>query len=299
MWKTKKNNIICGYLEAFENQNKHIERVLSAKEIVKSNKPPYYPKFLKLKLSKQHMEEDKNDKIKEENKILYFKILEAENKPSKYSKIYKPKDCPAFNKDLIYFKRIKKEINNYQENVRFYNKIEKIRSYYDNSEEIKQRNKFLNESSKMLKKSNLEISPSLHFLSPSRLKKEKAKYKTSNMKRSNSTIVKKRPKSGIKPRYNYQKMKNLEGKKSVESNKISQNNGFLGPIQEADEEKNKNENKENDKNSKIEYHNNSKNLNNNEIYDKDSNIKDNKQMNKKQRPKSALRRNESEINLLN
>ena len=85
----------------------------------------------------------------------------------------------------------------------------------------------------------------------------------------------------------------------MESNKISQNNGFLGPIKEADEEKNKNENEENDKNSKIEYHNNSKNLNNNEIYDKNSNIKDNKQMNKKQRPKSTLRRNESEINLLN
>jgi hypothetical protein len=36
MWKTKKNNLICGYLEDYENQKKHIERVLSAKDMTKS-----------------------------------------------------------------------------------------------------------------------------------------------------------------------------------------------------------------------------------------------------------------------
>lgn len=300
MWKTQRNNLLCSYLDAYEDQKKHIERVLSAKDTTKSTIPPYYPKFLKLKLCKHQIEEDKNEKIKEENKILYFKILKAENEPSKYSKIYKPKDCPAFNKDLIYFKRIKKEINNYQENVRFYNKIEKVRSNYDNNEELRQRNKFLIENYKMLQKSILDLSPSLLFLSPSRVKREMTKYKTSNLKRSNSTIIKRRSKSRIQSQYNNsQKKKNLETSKISEKNEISKNDGFLGPIQEDDEEKNKNENEEFDKNSKIDYHINSKNINNNEISHNDPNNKEKQNINKKQRPKSALKRNESEVNLLN
>ena len=291
MWKTKKNNLICSYLEAYENQKKHIERVISAKEMTKSNIAPYYPTFLKLKLCKHKMEEDKNDKIKEENKILLFKIINAEEKPSQYSKIYKPKKCPAFDKDLIYFKRIKKEINNYKENVRFYNKIENIGSYYNN-EELKQRSKFLDESSKLMQKSIFDITPSLLFLSPSRIKKEIDKY---NLKRSNSTIVKRRPKSSIHTRQNSsKKTRKIEGNKSVEKNEISKNDGFLGPILEDDEEKNKgkeNNGGKNKKNSKIDFNNNSfmnntKKINNSGIKDKS------KEINRKQRPKSALRRME-------
>jgi len=291
MWKTKKNNLICSYLEAYENQKKHIERVISANEMTKSNIAPYYPTFLKLKLCKHKMEEDKNDKIKEENKILLFKIINAEEKPSQYSKIYKPKKCPAFDKDLIYFKRIKKEINNYKENVRFYNKIENIGSYYNN-EELKQRSKFLDESSKLMQKSIFDITPSLLFLSPSRIKKEIDKY---NLKRSNSTIVKRRPKSSIHTRQNSsKKTRKIEGNKSVEKNEISKNDGFLGPILEDDEEKNKgkeNNGGKNKKNSKIDFNNNSfmnntKKINNSGIKDKS------KEINRRQRPKSALRRME-------
>ena len=291
MWKTKKNNLICSYLEAYENQKKHIERVISAKEMTKSNIAPYYPTFLKLKLCKHHMEEDKNDKIKEENKILLFKIINAEEKPSQYSKIYKPKKCPAFDKDLIYFKRIKKEIDNYKENVRFYNKIENIGSYYNN-EELKQRSKFLDESSKLMQKSIFDITPSLLFLSPSRIKKEIDKY---SLKRSNSTIVKRRPKSSIHTRQNSsKKTRKIEGNKSVEKNEISKNDGFLGPILEDDEEKNKgkeNNGGKNKKNSKIDFNNNSfmnntKKINNSGIKDKS------KEINRRQRPKSALRRME-------
>ena len=297
MWKTKKNNLICSYLEAYENQKKHIERVISAKEMTKSNISPYYPKFLKLKLCKHQMEEDRNDKIKEENKILLFKIINAEEKPSKYSQIHKPKKCPAFDKDFIYFKRIKKEIQNYKENVRFYNKIENIGSYYNN-EELKQRSKFLDESCKLMQKSIFDISPSLLFLSPSRIKKEIDKY---SMKRSNSTIVKRRPKSNIHTRQNSsKKARKIEGNKSVEKNEISKNDGFLGPILEDDEEKNKgngNNGDKSNKNTKIDFNNNSymnntKKLNNSGIKDRTSKINkiENKEIGKRQRPKSALRR---------
>ena len=50
MWKTQKNNLICSYLEAYEDQKRHIERVLSAKNKTQNTIPPYYPKFLKFNL---------------------------------------------------------------------------------------------------------------------------------------------------------------------------------------------------------------------------------------------------------
>ena len=287
MWKTKKNNIICGLLEEYENQKKHIDRVLSAKEVVKSNQAPFNPKFLKL--NKNHIEEDKNNKIKEENELLIYKIINAKYNPSKYSKIYEPKKCPAFDKDLKYFKRIKKEINNYQENVRFYNKIENIRSYYDN-DEFKKRKKFLDYSCKQLQRSIFDISPSLLFLSPSRVSKEIEKYKNNNIRRNNSNIMKIKTKSENYTRHNSSKKSTkMNYEKSFEKFGNSHNYGFLGPIQEDEEEINKG--KENDKKNENN-HNCSKKLNNSKIN------KSVKSSNKKERPKSALKRNESEVNLL-
>ena len=292
MWKNQKNSIICGYLEEYENQKKHIDRVLSAKEIVKCKKPPYNPKFLKL--SKNHIEEDNNDKIRGENELLILKIMNAKYNPSKYSKIYEPKKCPAFDKELIYFKRIKKEINNYQENVRFYNKIGNARSYYEN-DEFKQRKKFLDYSCKQLQKSIFEISPSLLFLSPSRIKKEIDKYKNNNKGRNISKIMKSRTKSGKYSRHNSLKNnKKIKPEKSYQKIESSHNYAFLGPIQEDEEERNKEkENIENQNNYKNN-NNNLKKLDNNKINDKSSKL-----INRKQRPKSALKRNESEVNLLN
>ena len=302
MWKTKKNNLICGYLEAYENQKKHIERVLSAKDMTKSTIPPYYPKFLKLKISKHHMEEDKNDKIKEENKILFLKIMNAEEKPSKYSKIYEPKKCPAFDKEILYLKRMKKEIKNYEENTRFYNKIENVHSYYNN-EKLKQRKKLLDENCKLLQKSIFDISPSLLFLSPSRIKSEIEKYKQSNMKRNNSAILKNMTKPGVYRRPNSsKKIRRVENNKSVDKNHISYNDGFLGPIQEDDdEEKNRgNDNEEKNKKNKTDNKLNNSSMNKSKQSNNNSGVNHKSiKSNKKQRPKSALRRNESEVNLLN
>ena len=38
MWNTKINNIICSFFDAYDNQKKHIHRVLSAKKITDNNK---------------------------------------------------------------------------------------------------------------------------------------------------------------------------------------------------------------------------------------------------------------------
>ena len=188
MWNTQKNNLLCSYLDAYEDQKKHIERVLSAKDTTKSTIPPYYPLFLKLKVCKYHMEEEKNDQIRDENRILYLKIKDVIKKPSKYSKIFEPKRCQAFDKNKLLLKRIKYEINNYEENLRFYNRIENAHSFYSRDLFIK-RNKNLDESSKILQKSIFDISPNLMFSSPERIKNEIEKYRN---KRNNSAIPKSR-----------------------------------------------------------------------------------------------------------
>jgi len=189
MWKTQKNNLICSYLEAYEDQKRHIERVLSAKNKTQNTIPPYYPKFLKLKSYKHYMEEEKSEHISKENRILYYRIKDAIKKPSEYSKINEPKKCPAFDKEKLLLKRIKHEINNYQENIRFYYRIEKANSFYPKEEWLK-RNKELEENSRIFQKSIFDISPNLMFSSPERIKNEIERYRN---KRNYSKKIKSRP----------------------------------------------------------------------------------------------------------
>lgn len=325
MWNRQINNYICNYLSEYRVQKKHVERVLSAKEIINNKKSPYYPKFLKLKLSKQQMEEDKNNKIKEENKILFYKIINAEMKPSLYSQIFKTKRCPSFDTNLIYFKRVKKELKNYEENIRLYNKIEKVKSFYENKN-LTQRNKDINKNIKKLHKSILELQPSLLFLSPQATKKQIEKYKQiknniSKSKRCKSCCI--RIPSNIynkNKKKSHKELRNEKEKKTISSdstlNKFSTLNGVLP------RKKSKKENKENNK--IIE-----KNLNNlketiKKIKEKESknksikNDKNNKKLNlsfdknnstnkmdnpnEKEKPKMkkikyGLKRNSSEINI--
>ena len=190
MMNKKINNFICNYFSEYQIQKKHVERVLSAKEITNNKKGPYKPKFLQLKLSKHLIEEEKNEKIREGNKILFVKIINAEVKPSQYSRIYEPKKCPSFDKNLIYFKRVKEEFKNYQENIRFYNKIIKVKSFYENKN-LTKRNKDIDKNMKKLHKSILELQPSLLFSSPQEIKQNR-KYKhltyTLSKKRCNSCL---------------------------------------------------------------------------------------------------------------
>ena len=227
MWNTKQNNLICSYLDAYENQKKHIERVLSAKDLLRIKKP-FVPKFLKLKTYKQKIEEEKNNKIKNENKTLLIKILEAEEKPSQYSQINnEPKKCPAFNKEIMNLKRIKKDFLNFQENVKFYSKIENVKSNYSISN-LKARNNAINNDYKRLQKTFFELSPNLLFLSPTRIKNEIEKYKNQCMNRSNSICFRNnRPLTGIEKSegvvLNNKKIEKIEKRKKIEKKKININ----------------------------------------------------------------------------
>ena len=147
---------------------------------MQSTKSPYKPKFLKLKQCKLRMEEDKNNKIREENKQLFYKIINAEVKPSLYSKIYKPKDSPSFDKNVMYFKRVKKELKIYEDNKRINKKLEKVKSFYENKF-LTQRNRDIDNNIKRLQKSILELQPSLLYPSKA-AKKQFQKYKHLNFK---------------------------------------------------------------------------------------------------------------------
>ena len=189
MWVQQTNNYLCNYLDQYRVQKMHIQRILSAK-IKINDEQPYYPKFLQLRLGKNQFEEEKNIIIREENMNLLNRIENALRKPSKYSRIFEPKECPSFNKQIIRFKRIKKEIENYQENIKFYNRIEKVKSFYD-IDEIKKRNDNIKRNIKNLQKSIFEVQPSLLFLSPQSVKRGMKKinyisFNKSKSKRCNS-----------------------------------------------------------------------------------------------------------------
>ena len=96
MWVQQINNYLCNYLDQYRVQKMHIQRILSAK-IKINDEQPYYPKFLQLRLGKNQFEEEKNIIIREENMNLLNRIENALRKPSKYSRIFEPKECPSFN----------------------------------------------------------------------------------------------------------------------------------------------------------------------------------------------------------
>ena len=294
MWKTQRNNLLCAYLEAYEDQKKHTERVLSAKDSTKSTIPPYYPKFLKLKACKYHMEEEKNDQIRDENRILYLKIKDAIKKPSKYSKIFEPKRCPAFDKNKLLLKRIKYEINNYEENLRFYNRIEKTNSFYSRDLFIK-RNKNLEENSKILQKSIFDISPNLMFSSPERIKNEIEKYRN---KRNHSAVQKSRKIShSVTSKNNNNKSINKNYKMSDNNTQNQEENKNTKSNNTSKKEEN-NFNKINPRKSNNKRENSTnKKLSRNTTESKSSK-KNQNENNKNKRSKSTLKRNESEINLL-
>ena len=328
MWNKKISNYICNYLSEYQIQKKHIERVLSAKEIVHSRKSPYKPKFLKLKQCKLQMEEDKNNKIREENRQLFYKIIDAEIKPSLYSKIYKPKESPSFDKNVMQFKRVKKELKTYEDNIRIYKKIEKVKSFYENKI-LTQRNRNINDNIKRLQKSILELQPSLLFSSPQAVKKQMEKYKHLNYNisqtkrcnscrnRQSSKIISDKKKDNIKEKgenKNNPTISNdstlnkfsslneiLPGKNNnnKENSKIIEKNlnNLKETIKKIKEKENENKNGKNEKNK-----NESKklNLSIDKSNSKNNNVDNNfsgKEKPKTKKIKFGLKRNSSEVNI--
>jgi hypothetical protein len=217
-------------------------------------------------------------------------------KPSKYSKIFEPKKCPAFDKNKLLLKRIKYEINNYEENLRFYNRIENAHSFYSRDLFIK-RNKNLEESSRILKKSIFDISPNLMFSSHERIKNEIEKYRN---KRNNSAIPKSRKIShSVTSKNNNNKSINKNYTSCDNNTQIKEENNNKNNKSNNTEKKNeKNYNKINPRKANNNENSNNKKLSRNTTESKLSKKNQTNNNDKNKRSKSSLKRNESEINLL-
>ena len=210
MWNYEYVNSICNEAEKVNNHRLHIERVLSVKGQTDTSKP-YYPKFLKLKLKKYVMEEEENEKIKNENRNLLYRILKSGFLPSKYSIIYPPKPCPAFDKEKMYNKRKKEELEKYKENYNLYSKIFNIKSYYNTKEILYDSDNF-QKISKRIQKSIRRINPCLYFQSPSYVKELIEKNKI-NKSRSSS----------VKQSLNKTTQESKKSKNSISKNNSSKN----------------------------------------------------------------------------
>jgi hypothetical protein len=289
----------------------HIQRILTAK-IKINDETPYYPKFLQLRLGKNQFEEEKNIIIREENMNLLHRIESALKKPSKYSRIFEPKECPSFNKQIIGFKRIKKEVENYQENIKFYNRIEKVKSFYD-IDEIKKRNDGIKKNIKNLQKSIFEVQPSLLFLSPQSVKRGMKKinyisFNKSKSKRCNSCTnrcdsknifseIKSVSRTNRQNRRRYDLSTDTNQFKSYQKINIDDKikKILINPIRNKKIKNNKSNHNRNKSRKMEDNFNYIRKITSS--YDNSSKLIKGKNQNKKE--KTGLKRNKSEINLLN
>ena len=311
MWVQHTNNYLCNYLDQYRVQKMHIQRILTAK-IKINDETPYYPKFLQLRLGKNQFEEEKNIIIREENMNLLHRIESALKKPSKYSRIFEPKECPSFNKQIIGFKRIKKEVENYQENIKFYNRIEKVKSFYD-IDEIKKRNDGIKKNIKNLQKSIFEVQPSLLFLSPQSVKRGMKKinyisFNKSKSKRCNSCTnrcdsknifseIKSVSRTNRQNRRRYDLSTDTNQFKSYQKINIDDKikKILINPIRNKKIKNNKSNHNRNKSRKMEDNFNYIRKITS--LYDDSSKLIKGKNQNKKE--KTGLKRNKSEINLLN
>jgi len=311
MWVQHTNNYLCNYLDQYRVQKMHIQRILTAK-IKINDETPYYPKFLQLRLGKNQFEEEKNIIIREENMNLLHRIESALKKPSKYSRIFEPKECPSFNKQIIGFKRIKKEVENYKENIKFYNRIEKVKSFYD-IDEIKKRNDGIKKNIKNLQKSIFEVQPSLLFLSPQSVKRGMKKinyisFNKSKSKRCNSCTnrcdsknifseIKSVSRTNRQNRRRYDLSTDTNQFKSYQKINIDDKikKILINPIRNKKIKNNKSNHNRNKSRKMEDNFNYIRKITSS--YDNSSKLIKGKNQNKKE--KTGLKRNKSEINLLN
>ena len=311
MWVQHTNNYLCNYLDQYRVQKMHIQRILTAK-IKINDETPYYPKFLQLRLGKNQFEEEKNIIIREENMNLLHRIESALKRPSKYSRIFEPKECPSFNKQIIGFKRIKKEVENYQENIKFYNRIEKVKSFYD-IDEIKKRNDGIKKNIKNLQKSIFEVQPSLLFLSPQSVKRGMKKinyisFNKSKSKRCNSCTnrcdsknifseIKSVSRTNRQNRRRYDLSTDTNQFKSYQKINIDDKikKILINPIRNKKIKNNKSNHNRNKSRKMEDNFNYIRKITSS--YDNSSKLIKGKNQNKKE--KTGLKRNKSEINLLN
>ena len=160
-------NEICSTLDNERDYYLYLNRLYSIKPTFKI-KPPKKPKFLILNTSQLLKRAQTEYNIEYENLILKNRIEYITSKKGPYNQNYlRPKTgLPAFKKKIFNYsyqdkENIKKILKN---NKYFYNKISKIKSYYENDkmkEEAKKQVKYMNNI--LAKNRTIKRPPNLNY----------------------------------------------------------------------------------------------------------------------------------------
>lgn len=129
MWRIRKNNLLVNEKDKLFVHKVHLERLLHAKTHIQ-NKGPDIPYFMRNNLSKREIMRVKERKRCYENSIIFSRLLEINKTFSPYSKIHKPKYCPAFDKKRHYFDKIEKQRDIYNHNQFLFNRLVNEKSFY-------------------------------------------------------------------------------------------------------------------------------------------------------------------------
>jgi hypothetical protein len=129
MWSQINNNFICSEKEILRVNKIHLEKLLNTKSDI-NNKGPEIPFFMKNKSNLREIIRTERFKRNKDNYLMYKKLLSTAATPSPYSKCYKPKYCPAFDKQRFNFDKIEREYNIYNDNVSFFKRFSARKSLY-------------------------------------------------------------------------------------------------------------------------------------------------------------------------
>ena len=129
MWNTINNNFICSEKELLRVNKIHLEKLLNTKSELNS-KASETPYFLKNKSYLREFIRARELKRNNDNNIMLKRLIFMATTPSPYSKYNTPKYCPAFDKQRFNFDKIEREVNIYNDNISFYKRFSKKKSYY-------------------------------------------------------------------------------------------------------------------------------------------------------------------------
>ena len=214
MWNTQYLNRICHIQDKIREQRLHLERVITMKPVIDVEEP-IMPSFLKTRLAKKEMEEEKLTKIEYENGLMFRKILETNIHPGQYNiNRLAPEIYPAFKKKKNFrFCDLKRQYDINKSNLDLYSRISTLKPTYDNRNIVKDAYRNNKYRENISKSKNIQ-NPYLNFDSPEEFRRKL------EIQMMNSLMERKRPKSSFPNTNNSEKNNN----KTTDADTKYQNN---------------------------------------------------------------------------
>ena len=230
MWNTQYLNRICHIQDKIREQRLHLERVITMKPVIDVEEP-IMPSFLKTRLAKKEMEEEKLTKIEYENGLMFRKILETNIHPGQYNlNLLAPEIYPAFKKKKNFrYCDLKRQYDINKSNLDLYSRISTLKPTYDNKNIIKDAYRNNKYRENISKSKNIQ-NPYLNFDSPEEFRRKL------EIQMMNSLMERKRPKSSF-PNTNNSEKNNIKTTAADTKNQNNTTNNLkTGPSNNNDQE---------------------------------------------------------------